>query len=723
MSTPTPAVPLALLLRDHRDRIVARFVAEVQRKDLSPPGTSRSLLVNHIPGFLDEMVQELASATPVRMSQDSIDTSQTARQHGEQRWGLGYDLEALIREYGVLRHCILLTAKEAGAELSVDEFDVLAKCLNVGVAQAATAYIGYRDEQLDARNAQLEFLAEAGQLLSSSLDYRSTLSRLTGLLVPRLADWCAVHLEDQGPDEMPIMHVDAAKAGTLRTIYRKHPFLRDSLRGFADVVRTGVPSLVSVVAPDFWETVVDDPEQRGLLRAIGTVSWIIVPLRVQGHVFGAMTLAHSDSGRHYGESDLALANEIARRAAVAIDNARLYDLSQDERSRVEAATRAKDEFVAMVSHELRTPLNSILGWLRLVRDGTLPEPRREHAIEVSVRNAQALNQLVGDLLDISRAITGKIRITPSQVDLNNVVEMAIEAVRPAAAAKRLQLDLVIDDTDAVMRGDGDRLQQVAWNLLANAVKFTPKNGFVRVRVARVASDLQLTVEDSGAGITADFLPHVFEGFRQSETGGSRAHGGLGIGLSIARHIVDLHGGSIEARSPGPGKGATFVVRLPISPLVSTTLGVSRVPATTKAPAAAVALPAGLVGIRVLVVDDEPDARELVAYVLERSGMEVRAAGSAAGALKELETYTPHVIVSDIGMPDEDGYSLIRRVRTLAADDKKRIPAIALTAFARNEDRKRALVEGFNLHMVKPVEPAALVKAVADLAGQARPAQV
>ncbi len=550
---------LAQLLRDQRDQIVSRFVAEVQRKDLSPRRISRAMLTDHIPRFLDEIVAEVTRMKAVRTSQDVSDTSETARRHGKQRWGLGYDLDALIREYGILRHCIVQTAKQVGTPLTIDEFDVLSKCLSVGVAQAATAYIEYRDGELNAQKA--------------------------------------------------------------------------------------------------------------------------------------------------------------RAAAVAIDNARLYELSQKERSRVEAATRAKDEFVAMVAHELRTPLHAILGWLRLMRGGVLPETKREHALDVIERNAQAQSQLVDDLLDISRFVTGKIRINPAQLDLSNVVDMAIEGVRPAADAKRIQIDVDLDRGDGVMRGDGDRLQQVMWNLLANATKFTPKNGSVSVRLRRVESELEVTVADNGKGIEATFLPHVFESFRQSDTSLSRSHGGFGIGLSIAKHIVELHGGSIEARSPGLGRGSTFIVHLPVSPLLSTTLGISRGPATK--PESAIALPMGLEGIRVLVVDDEPDARELVSYVLEACGVEVRSAASAAAALNELGSYRPHVVISDIGMPNEDGYSLIRSIRTLASEETKNVPAIALTAFARNEDRTRALVEGFNLHMVKPVEPSALVKAVNDLAGHVR----
>jgi signal transduction histidine kinase/CheY-like chemotaxis protein len=707
----------AQLLRDRRDAIVSRFVAEVQRKDLSPAGVSRSLLVDHIPKFLDEIVAELERVTSVRMSQDSVDTSETARQHGEQRWALGYDLEALIREYGVLRHCILDTAKQAGAELSIDDFDVLAKCLSVGVAGAATEYARYRDEQLDAQKADLQFLAEAGQLLSSSLDYRSTLSGLTGLLVPRIADWCAIHLEGMGHHELPVAHVDPAKEVLLRRIYERYPVPADSPYGYPEVVRTGQPQLMPSIDPALLEGSARNEEHLALLRALNSCSWVVMPLHIQGNLLGALTLAYSDSGRHYSASDLVFIGELARRAAVAIDNARLYELSQTERSRVEAATRAKDEFVAMVSHELRTPLNAILGWIRLIRSGSLDESKREHAFEVIERNAKAQRQLVADLLDISRVITGKLRINPSQLELRDVIDMAIEGIRLAADAKRIELEVVIEGDSSLMRGDADRLQQVVWNLLSNAVKFTPKNGRVHVRLRRIDSDLELTIADNGEGIAPEFLPHVFDSFRQADSSAARVHGGLGIGLSIAKHIVELHGGSIEARSSGPSAGSTFVVRLPISPLVSTTVGVSRVPATTRT--SWPSLPTGQEGARVLVVDDEPDARDLVAYVLETCGMEVRVAASVAEALTILDSYTPHVIISDIGMPEEDGYSLIRSIRTLPAEDKKNIPAIALTAFARNEDRTRALVAGFNLHMAKPVEPGALVRAVVDLAGPVR----
>jgi signal transduction histidine kinase/ActR/RegA family two-component response regulator len=707
---------LAGFLRDRRDPIVARFVEEVRRKDLAPTDVSRPRLVDHIPKFLDEIIAELSHEAGLRLSQDAVQASPTARSHGEQRWALGYDLQALVREYGVLRHCIIRTAKEAGLHFSMDEFDVLARCLSVGVAEAADEYVKHGEAQAAAQKANQEFLAEAGQLLASSLDYRSTLSHLTRLIVPRFADWCAVQVNGVGADAMPVAHVDPTKTEALREMYRRFPPSSATPYGAPLALRTGEPQLLATITPEVWRAVVQSPDHAALIETIGIRSSISLPLVVQGNTFGVLTMAYGESGRTYDAADLVLGGELARRASIAIDNARLYELSQDERSRVESATRAKDEFVAMVSHELRTPLNAILGWLRIIRSGSLPEAKREHAFEVIERNAQAQGRLVADLLDISRIITGKLRIALSQVDLGNVIDMAAEGVRPAADAKRIQVHVEIDRGGAIMRGDADRLQQVAWNLLANAVKFTPKNGVVRVRVERVDSDFELTVADNGAGIDPQFLPHVFESFRQAEGGAARHHGGLGIGLSISKYIVEQHGGTIEAESDGAGRGALFRVRLPISPLVSTTMGIARVPATQEEGGSPM-VPVGLEGVRVLVVDDEIDARELLVYVFEASGMVVRAAGSAAEALSTLDTFTPDVIVSDIGMPAEDGYSLIRSIRTLADDLRKRIPAIALTAFARNEDRTRALVEGFNLHMSKPVEPSALVRAVADLAGR------
>jgi signal transduction histidine kinase/ActR/RegA family two-component response regulator len=707
------SITLQQLLKERPNEILNRFVSRVRSEGAAPANLPRSLLIDHIPNFLGDLAEQLSVPEP----HVSI-TSAPARVHGLEAWQLGFDLGGLVREFGILRSSIIELARAEGVALTLDEFDALSTYLNMGVREAITQYTGQRDREVAAQRSNLEFAAEAGELLSSSLDYRSTLSRLTALLVPRLADWCAVHLDGVSVEDMPIAHVDPSKVEILRDIYRRFPVTRDSPNAYAGALASGKPQLISEIDPSLYETFAESEEHLAMLRALNACSWLIVPLRVQEHVFGALTLVYADSSRRYSESDLTLANDLARRAAVAIDNARLYQLSQQERSRVEAATRAKDEFVAMVSHELRTPLNAILGWVRLMRAGALSEGKRDHAFEVIERNANAQNQLVGDLLDISRAITGNIRIHPSQVDLANVIDITLEDVRLALEAKRIQVHTELERGKAVMRGDGERLQQIVWNLLSNAVKFTPKGGRIDVRLRRIESDLEIVVADNGVGISPEFLPHVFESFRQSDGSAARVHGGLGVGLSITKHLVDLHGGTLEAHSDGYGKGARFSVRLPVSPLVSATLGVSQVPAT-KEPSLSLDLPTGLDGLRVLVVEDEPDARELIGYVLETCGIEVRLAGSVAAALNELANYTPHVIISDIGMPDEDGYSLIRSIRTSSLAEQKDIPAIALTAFARNEDRTRALVAGFNVHMSKPVEPSVLVRAVVDLAGNVK----
>ncbi|MEO8875789.1 MAG: ATP-binding protein, partial [Polyangiaceae bacterium] len=605
---------LSMILTTHRDQVVARFVADIERKDVSPKGISRSLLVDHIPRFLDSLADELARSQRSRMGGELAATSATAREHGEQRWEIGYDLTALIREYEILRRSILATAKEGNAELTEDDLDILAKCLSVGVEQGVAEYIKFRDEEAGVQKAQLEFLAEVGQALSSSLDYRSTLNHLAKLMVPRFADWCAIHLEGTSADDMLITHADAAKAEVLRSIYRRFPLAPDSPGGFASVMRTGKPIFVAEAEAGFFEAGVESAEQADLARAVGTISWMVVPLTVKGTTIGALTLAYGESQRRYTEADLKLANELARRAAAAIDNAHLYELSQTERSRAESATRAKDELVAMVSHELRTPLNAILGWVRLLKNGSVPESKVRHAFDVIERNADAQAKLVADLLDISRVITGKMRINPSQLDFGNVVEMAVEGQRPAADAKRILIKIDIGNDSMLLRGDGDRLQQVVWNVLSNAVKFTPKDGVIEVTLRKVASRLELTISDDGPGIPEDFLPHVFETFRQFDVGSTRHYGGLGVGLSIAKHLTELHGGVIEAKSAGVGRGATFTMSLPISPLVSTTLGVSKAPITTALGADAPQARA-TAGVRVLIVDDEADARELIAYVL------------------------------------------------------------------------------------------------------------
>jgi PAS domain S-box-containing protein len=416
----------------------------------------------------------------------------------------------------------------------------------------------------------------------------------------------------------------------------------------------------------------------------------------------------------------AIARDITERKRLEEDRSKLLDWEQRARVQAEAANRAKDEFLATVSHELRTPLNAMLGWARMLRADKLDAATSARALEAIERNAKSQAQLIEDLLDVSRIISGKLRLDVRSVELPLVIEAAIDAVRPAAEAKQIRLQTVLDPRAAPVAGDSDRLQQVVWNLLSNAVKFTPKGGRVQVRLERINSHVEVTVSDTGKGISADFLPYLFDRFRQEDGTPSRKYGGLGLGLAIVRHLSELHGGTVSAESAGEGQGAAFRVSLPLM-IVSQPGGVLASGLTRVHPTAGQPLPFDcppvLGNVRVLVVDDEPDACEILSVILEQCGAEVKAVNSAPEALEALQDWRPRVLLADIGMPGEDGYALLRRVRALPPEQGGTTPAAALTAFARTEDRVRALSAGFQIHVPKPVEPAELVAVVQNLARQ------
>ncbi|MGE5412893.1 MAG: ATP-binding protein, partial [Syntrophomonadaceae bacterium] len=401
-----------------------------------------------------------------------------------------------------------------------------------------------------------------------------------------------------------------------------------------------------------------------------------------------------------------------RRRAVE-ERARLEAGERAARAEAERAARAKDEFIATVSHELRTPLNAVLGWARLLRLGKLDPAAISRAIETIERSAQAQAQIVDDLLDVSRLVKGELRLDVRPVELVPVIEAAIDAVRPAANARGVSIASVLVPRAGPVAGDPGRLQQVVWNLLSNAVKFTPSGGRVEVRLEQEGGEVVIRVKDTGAGIAPAFLPHVFERFRQADSSSTRLHGGLGLGLAIVRHLVEAHGGSAAAASEGPGRGATFTVRLPVSPVRPRRVAAE---AEARGPGAPGSF-ATLDHVRVLVVDDDPDTVEVVRQVLESAGAQVTAAASAREALAALSARPPDVLLSDLGMPDEDGYTLIRKVRSLDPARGGRVPAAALTAYTRSEDRREALLAGFQVYLPKPVEPAELTAAVARLAGR------
>ncbi|HVF45213.1 MAG TPA: PAS domain-containing protein [Pyrinomonadaceae bacterium] len=395
------------------------------------------------------------------------------------------------------------------------------------------------------------------------------------------------------------------------------------------------------------------------------------------------------------------------------------ELAREQAARTEAehANRLKDEFLAVLSHELRTPLTAILGWSKMLMDGHVAEETRPSALTSIYRNAKSQAQLIDDLLDISRIITGRLSIETKPVELASIVETAVASVRPAAQAKSLTLETKVDALAGAVTGDADRLQQVVWNLLTNAIKFTPKGGLVEVRLARAGSCVEVEVRDTGQGIEQEFLPHVFDRFRQADSSTTRRHGGLGLGLSIVRHLVELHGGTAHAESAGHGQGSAFKVVLPSAARESD----GEEPVEETSPAAAggsPVIPHSLEGLKVLVVDDDADARELLAEILNQCGAHVRTAASASKALEVLGLWLPDVLLSDIGMPEGDGYAFIERVRALPVERGGAIPAAALTAYAGAEDRARVLSSGYQAHVAKPVEPASLSALVAELAGRA-----
>jgi PAS domain S-box-containing protein len=434
----------------------------------------------------------------------------------------------------------------------------------------------------------------------------------------------------------------------------------------------------------------------------------VSPLSHEGRVIGTLTVIEDVTERVAREAELQAQIE---------DRSRLLSSENVARREAERANRLKDEFLATISHELRNPLNAILGWAHMMRLGKLNEANMDRAVETIYRNAKSLSQLVADLLDVSRIISGKLRLDVRTVDLISIINAAIDSIRPAADAKGIRLQALLDPAAGPISGDADRLQQIVWNLLTNAVKFTPKGGRIQVKAQRINSHVEIVVSDSGVGISKEFLPYVFDRFRQADASITRTHGGLGLGLSIVRQLVDLHGGSVSVHSKGEGQGATFTITLPFVGVISQKEGESLHPTQSDEIISFEGLPS-LEGLKVLVVDDEADTRELIGEVLKECGSEVIIACSAAEAFAALEQHRPDILISDLGMPDEDGYSLIEKIRALPAERGGDIPAAALTAYARAEDRMRVLRSGFQFHVPKPVDSAELVTVVASLAGRA-----
>ena len=551
--------------------------------------------------------------------------------------------------------------------------------------------IRYARERSDyAERARL--LSEVGIAVASSLDAAQMLAALERTLVAHYADWCAVDGADAPAQAAPT----SVGPGSSMRIPAAPPMPRLYVS-------------LSDLAPD-------DPHRVAVARwkARGLTSAVQVPFSVDGWAHGTLTCGRSGTSPPYGPADLALAEEITRRAVAALEHSGLLVVAKRERERAEVAARSRDEFLATLSHELRTPLNAILGWTQMLRAGQVPPEGQARALETIERNTRSQAALIEDVLDVSRIITGKIRLHISAVEVLDVLRGALDSVRPAAGAKGVILELDEASVPVTLQCDPDRLLQILWNLLSNAVKFTPRGGRVRASVGKTDEHLVLQVTDTGVGIEQSFLPHVFERFRQADSTMTRTHGGLGLGLAITRHLVELLGGTIRVESEGASHGASFTVALPLTanehaedprPSEAAPPAAAPTPSSGKAPLHAVSM---------LVVDDDEDTQMLLRTIFERAGATVVTASSVEEALAALSAHRPHVLVSDIGMPGQTGYDLIRQVRALPAKLGGETVAVALTAYARPEDRAMALRFGFDQHVTKPVETDELLAVLTSL---------
>jgi PAS domain S-box-containing protein len=612
---------------------------------------------------------------------------------------------------GLANHTVLV--RRDGSEIPIDD---TAAPIRDSAGELLGVVLVFRDVSEEKRAAiRREYIARAGEMLAATADYREALVKVVELAVPRFADWCAVDILDldaSGPVQIAVAHADPSKVAMARDLGRRYPADPSGTRGVPQVIRTGRPELYPQITDEMVVARAVDDEHLRILRALELNSAMIVPLRGRERVFGALTFIYAESRRLYEESDLQFAEELTHRAALVIERrmlederARLLAAERHAREQAEIANRTKDEFLATASHELRNPLQAILGWTRVLLQREVPAELLK-PLKTIERNALAQARLIEDVLDVSRIISGKLRLELGQASVASAIADVIDAVRPAAETKGIAVVSRVDPRSQVF-ADQVRLQQIISNLVSNAVKFTPKGGEIVITAEPMDSFLRIAIRDSGEGIDPSMLSAIFEPFRQADASSTRRHGGLGLGLAIVRQLVMAHGGTVRAESEGRGHGATFIVELPARADVRPARarhdtppgGVPRLPST-----------------RVLVVDDDPDAVELVHELLTSAGAIVQTAHSASEALERLGHFHPHVLVSDIGMPEVDGYGLIRSVRSLAPTSGGKTPAVALTAYASAEDAERCLSSGFQGHLAKPVDPVQLVRVVASLAG-------
>ena len=552
-------------------------------------------------------------------------------------------------------------------------------------------------EQKQSENAS-RFLADASATLASVVDYQSTLYKVAGLAVPGFADWCAVDMVE--PDgslrRLAVQHADPAKVKLAVEMARRYPPDPDAPRGAHHVARTGESELMEEIPDEILAQAARDEEHLRLLRALGLKSYLCVPMKARGRVLGVITFVSSESGRPYTRLDLALAEELAARAAVAVENSRLYAELRD-------ADRRKDEFLATLAHELRNPLAPIRNALAILKMPVADQGVVERSRAMMERQVQHLVRLVDDLLDVSRVMRGRIELRKERLDLATVIGLAVETAQPVIQAQGQELTVTIPPSPIAVEADPVRLTQVVGNLLTNAAKYTPRKGQIRLAAESDGEWAVIRVSDTGIGLEPEMLARVFDLFVQVDNSVARSQGGLGIGLTLARSLVEMHGGHISARSAGVGKGSEFTVRLPLARERAGDVQAPGVPDSRQGPA--------VPRRRILVVDDNVDAAETLAMLLRLGGHSVEVAHDGVTALGIAQASRPEMAFLDLGMPIMDGYELARRLR--ADKDLAGIRLVALTGWGQDEDRRRSAEAGFDLHVVKPVEPALLEKVLAD----------
>jgi PAS domain S-box-containing protein len=574
------------------------------------------------------------------------------------------------------------------------------------------AWLGTYTDIHSQKRAEMgqKFLADISAIMATSLDYEANLMRAAELTVSDLADVAIVDIVD---DDGSVRRAafcskgDEAAADAAKALELPNKSIHSAGELLAYAAQAETTVFIDDMPPD-WFLQIEDDKRRAVFAANPISSLCSVPISVRGKLRVVMTALYMH-GRRFDQFDLQIANDVRRTVCLAIENALVH-------KEVQETNRMKDEFLAVLSHELRTPLNAVIGWSDLLRLGTDDEKVLQ-GLEIIERNGKALNQLVGDLLDVSRIITGKLVLDMRPIDMNRFIVTCIEGIRPLAERKNIRVECQLPPQATVVQGDQDRLQQVMWNLLTNALKFTPDHGTIGVYATSVEDNLLITVSDSGIGLKSEVIPYIFERFRQADSSTTRKHGGLGLGLAIVKHVTDLHEGSVTAQSDGPGHGARFTVSLPLAVAATT---VREPPYKDRAATASVT--AGgedLAGTSVFVVDDDPTSRDLIATFLKRRGATVSSAGSVPAAIAGIRHMRPDVVLTDIGMPDQDGYDLLEQLKPLEVEFGRRIHAAALTAYASSDDALRAIDAGFELHITKPIKFDNLISAVAKLSADAR----